>query len=217
MRAGIAVSGKIVAAVISMGILRGLLKRGSILESNLVQTAASAGESLAAGIIFTMPALLLTGVWQDFDFWTTSLIALTGGLLGILMMIPMRQVFVVDSQELKFPEGVACAEVLRAGAESQQDTSGLKRILTGITVGGVFKLLQSLFGLLKGTAECAAVVGGRVWYFGSEISPALFAVGYIVTLPIALEIFSGGVLGWLITIPLLGTESLSEGTAVDMA
>ena len=113
LRAGMTVSASIPAAVISLGILRGVLGRKSVLESNLVQTAASAGESLAAGIIFTMPALLLTGVWQHFDFWTTTLVALTGGLLGILLMIPMRQVFVVDNTELKFPEGVACAEVLR--------------------------------------------------------------------------------------------------------
>ncbi len=97
LRAGMTVSASIPAAVISLGILRGVLGRKSVLESNLVQTAASAGESLAAGIIFTMPALLLTGIWEHFDFWTTTLIALTGGLLGILLMIPMRQVFVVDN------------------------------------------------------------------------------------------------------------------------
>ncbi len=112
LRAGMTVSASIPAAVIAMGVLRGMLRRRSILESNLVQTGASAGESLAAGIIFTMPALLIAKIWQDFDFWITSLVALTGGLLGVMFMIPMRRVFVVEDEELKFPEGVACAEVL---------------------------------------------------------------------------------------------------------
>lgn len=218
LRAGMTVSASIPAAVISMGILRGILRRGSIQESNLVQTAASAGESLAAGIIFTMPALLLTGVWEHFDFWTTTLIALAGGLLGILMMIPMRRVFVIDSPELKFPEGVACAEVLRAGeATDGGERTGLRLILGGVAVGGVFKVLQTLLGLLRGTAEAAVVQAGRVFYVGAEISPALFAVGYIVTLPIALEIFAGGVIGWLIAIPMLGTAGASPGSPVEMA
>ncbi|MCA9074945.1 MAG: oligopeptide transporter, OPT family [Planctomycetaceae bacterium] len=218
LRAGMTVSASIPAAVISMGILRGVLKRTSALESNLVQTAASAGESLAAGIIFTMPALLLTGVWQHFDFWTTTLIALTGGLLGVVMMIPMRQVFVIDNEELKFPEGVACAEVLRAGeTTSETGNSGLKLILTGIGVGGLVKVLQSLVGLLRGTAEVAFVRTGRVFFFGAEISPALFSVGYIVTLPIALQIFAGGAIGWLIAIPLIGISGVSTDVPVDMA
>lgn len=218
LRAGMTVSASIPAAVISMGILRGILNRRSVLESNLVQTAASAGESLAAGIIFTMPALLLTGVWEEFDFWTTTLIALAGGLLGVLMMIPMRKVFVVDNPDLKFPEGLACAEVLQAGAEPEQSAGGgLRTILTGIAVGGGFKVCQSLLGLIKGSAETAMVRSGRVFYAGAEISPALFAVGFIVTLPIAVEIFVGGALGWLIAIPLLGTDGISSEGAVKMA
>lgn len=217
LRAGMTVSASIPAAVISMGILRGLMRRKSLLESNLVQTCASAGESLAAGIIFTMPALLLTGVWETFDFWTTTLIALTGGLLGILMMIPMRKVFVIDNKDLKFPEGVACAEVLRAGDTEEEGSSGLRLIAGGIAMGGGFKILQTLFGLIRGKAEAATVMAGRVFFLGAEISPALFAVGYIVTLPIALEIFAGGVIGWLITIPLLGTSGLEETTSVGMA
>ena len=220
LRAGMTVSASIPAAVISIGILRGVLRRTSVLESNLVQTAASAGESLSAGIIFTMPALLLTGVWQDFDFWTTTLIALAGGLLGVLMMIPMRKVFVVDDQDLKFPEGVACAEVLRAGSEesaADEGASGLRMILGGIVVGGVFKVLQSFLGLFRASAEVAFSAGGRVFYFGADISPALFSVGYIVTLPIAIQIFAGGFLGWLIAIPLLGMQGVTETEPVGMA
>lgn len=218
LRAGMTVSASIPAAVISMGILRGILGRRSVLESNLVQTSASAGESLAAGIIFTMPALILTGVWQDFDFWTTSLIALTGGLLGILMMIPMRKVFVVENSDLKFPEGLACAAVLQAGDSNEQEgSSGLGLIIGGLGIGALFKLFEKLVGLIQSTAEVAMVRAGHVFYIGTEVSPALFAVGYIVTLPIALEIFAGGVIGWLLTIPMLGTEGLTQTAPLDMA
>lgn len=163
LKAGMTVSASIPAAVVSMGILRGIFRRSSTLESNLVQTAASAGESLAAGIVFTMPALIIVGVWNDFDFWVTSLIALTGGLLGILLMIPMRQVFVVDNQELKFPEGVACAEVLRAGEGSDSKSDGLLLMLVGICVGGIFKLAQSTLGLLHGSIEGAVIRANRVF------------------------------------------------------
>ncbi|MCA9201023.1 MAG: oligopeptide transporter, OPT family, partial [Planctomycetales bacterium] len=219
LKAGMTVSASIPAAVVSMGILRGIFRRSSTLESNLVQTAASAGESLAAGIIFTMPALIIVGVWNDFDFWVTSLIALTGGLLGILLMIPMRQVFVVDNQELKYPEGVACAEVLRAGEGSDSKSDGLLLMVMGICVGGIFKLAQSTLGLLHGSIEGAVVRANRVFFFGCDISPALFSVGYIITLPIALEIFAGGFIGWLIGIPLLGLpdSTTAELSVVDLA
>jgi putative OPT family oligopeptide transporter len=220
LRAGMTVSASIPAAVISMGILRGVLRRSSLQESNLVQTSASAGESLAAGIIFTMPALLLTGAWEHFHFWTTSFIALSGGLLGILLMIPMRKVFVVDNPDLKFPEGVACAEVLRVGDvenEAGLGRTGLRLIVAGILIGGLFKLLQSFLGIFRGTAEGAWALGGRVLYLGADISPALFAVGVIVTLPIALQILAGGTIGWLIAIPLIGSEGFSAEAPVDLA
>src|SRR5687768_12709163 len=119
LKVGMTVSAAIPASVISMAILQGLFRRDSILESNLVQTSASSGESLAAGVIFTLPALILTDLWKDFDYLTTTLIALGGGLLGTLLMIPMRRVFILGSPELKFPEGVACAEVLRTGQQSR--------------------------------------------------------------------------------------------------
>ncbi|MFH1725530.1 MAG: oligopeptide transporter, OPT family [Elusimicrobiota bacterium] len=202
LKAGMTVSASIPAAVMAMAILRMLSKSGSIYESNLVQTAASAGESLAAGIIFTIPALVIAGVWKTFDFWVTSLIALTGGLLGILFMIPMRKVFVVDSKELAFPEGVACAEVLRAGEKGQE--TGAALVFRAIAVGGIFKFLASFAGIFKATVEWATAVGARVFYFGCDVSPALVAVGYIVGLPIAVLIFLGGAGAWLVGIPLLG-------------
>jgi len=206
LKAGMTVSASIPAAVMAMGVLRMLTRQSTVLEANLVQTAASAGESLAAGIIFTMPALVITGVWQTFHFWETSLIALTGGLLGILFMIPMRRVFVVDNKELAYPEGVACAEVLKAGEKGNE--TGASLVFQSILVGGVFKFIASFMGILKSSLEGAALVGGRVFFVGCDVSPALVAVGYIVELKIAILVFLGGAAAWLIGIPLLG---MAEG------
>ena len=219
LRVGMTVSASIPAAVIAMAVLNGLLRRRSILEANLVQTSASAGESLAAGIIFTIPALILAGIWQHFDYWTTTLIALTGGLLGILFMIPMRRVFVVDDKELRFPEGLACAEVLRTGQRRDDDVrveTGAATIFIGLALGAVFKFCQSFLGLIQGSVEWATVRASRVFFFGSDIAPALVGVGVIVGLPIALQIFTGGAIGWLVAIPLLSARVV-EGDPVEAA
>ena len=139
LKAGMTVSASIPAAVMAMLLFRLLFRNSSILEANQVQTCASAGESLAAGIIFTMPAMIMIGYWESFDYWTITIIAFTGGLLGILFMIPMRKVFVVDNEELAYPEGVACAAVLEAGQENADDGAGTSLILGGI-LGGCFKI-----------------------------------------------------------------------------
>lgn len=216
LKAGMTVSASIPAAVVAMLILRGLFRNGTVLEANQVQTAASAGESLAAGVIFTMPALLLIGVWQDFDMWLTAAIAFTGGLLGILFMIPMRRVFVVGNSDLKYPEGVACAAVLEAG-EHKGDGSGADAlpVIAGGALGAVFKLLVSFVGLIRGTMEGAVAVAERVFYFGADVSPALLAVGFIVRLNVSVLIFVGGALAWLIGIPMLG--GAPEGDPLDAA
>ena len=210
LKAGMTVSASIPAAVVGMLVLRQIRAlnnepyAGSILEANQIQTAASAGESLAAGIIFTMPALIIIGVWQEFDMILTTVIAFTGGLLGILFMIPMRHVFIVKNEDnLQYPEGLACASVLEAGEESNSSNSaGL--IVKGALIGGAFKGLISFFGVLKGVLEGATLIGNRIFFFGGDISPALLAVGFIVKLNVAVLIFIGGFLGWLIGIPLLG-------------
>jgi len=202
LKVGMTVSASIPAAVIATGILRGLMQRKSVLEANLVQTAASAGESLAAGIIFTMPAMIIIGAWKEVDFLTTSLIALAGGLLGVLLMIPMRRVFVVENDELKYPEGVACAEVLQAGDDGES-SSGLALVIYGILAGAIFKVCVSLLQIVRSTVEVAAMAGKRVVYFGSDMSPALVGVGFIIGLPIAIQVFLGGTIGWLVTIPML--------------
>ena len=208
--AGMTVSASIPAAVVGMLVLRTFFKGGTTLETNLVQTSASAGESLAAGIIFTVPALVMVGAWQGFlqteSLLGTTAIAFAGGLLGILFMIPMRRVFVEDP-ELPYPEGVACAAVLEAGARAQAgagDGGEARAIVRGGLLGGLFKLLGGWLGIVHGGLEGAfGLGGGRVLFLGSDVSPALVGVGAIVGLEVAVLIFLGGALGWLVLMPLL--------------
>ena len=207
LKVGMTVSASIPAAVLAMLILRGVFNSGTILEANQVQTTASAGESLAAGIIFTVPALVLVGAWQQFDMLLTTLVAFTGGLLGVLLMIPMRRVFVVTpNPELKFPEGVACAAVLEAGEKSQTGPQEASLVVRGAMFGLACKFLVSFLGVLQGVLEGAIVLGHRIFYFGGEISVALLGVGLIVRLNVALLVFIGGALSWLIALPLVGAD-----------
>ncbi len=202
LKVGMTVSASIPAAVVAMLLLRRVLGGGTVLEANQVQTAASAGESLAAGILFTVPALVLIGVWTRFDFWATTLIAIAGGWLGVLFMIPMRRVFIEESPELPYPEAVACAAVLEAGNESAGPDDGRAVILGGL-LGAVVKLAASFLGLLQSSIEGAIAVGGvRPVFIGADLSPALLAVGYIVRIQVALQIFVGGAFGWLVLLPL---------------
>ncbi len=197
--AGMTVTASIPAAVISMGVLRGLLRRGTILENNIVQTIASAGESLAAGIIFTIPALVISGVWQKFEFWTVTLIAIFGGLLGVLFMIPLRRTLIVEEKELIYPEGVACAEVLEVG---EAKGSGAIYIFSAMIIGAIFKFLVSGYSIIRGAAEGAWRIGKTAFYFGSDMSVLLLGIGYIVGVNIAVLVFIGGAIGWLVGIPI---------------
>lgn len=206
LKVGMTVSASIPAAVVAMLLLRRVFRDGTILEANQVQTAASAGESLAAGILFTVPALVLIGVWQEFDFWATTFIAIAGGWLGVLFMIPMRRVFIEESPELPYPEGVACAAVLEAGmagADSEEGADSARAVVRGGLLGAVVKLAIGLFGVLQSSVENALTLGGvRPLFFGADISPALLAVGYIVRIEVAMQIFLGGAIGWLVLLPL---------------
>ena len=202
--AGMTVTASIPAAVISMGILRGILRRGTILENNIVQTIASAGESLAAGIIFTMPALVLLGVWQDFKFWPVTLIAICGGLLGVLFMIPLRKTLIVEEKELVYPEGFACAEVLEVG---ERGGSGVAYIFSAMAVGFVFKFWTSAISVVRETVEHAWQWGRSLYYFGGNMSVLLVGIGYIVGLNISVLVFIGGAIGWLVGIPLYSASS----------
>jgi len=198
--AGMTVSAAIPASVISMGILRGLLKRGTILENNVVHTIASSGESLAAGIIFTVPALVLLGIWTKFNYIETTMIAMAGGLMGVVMMIPLRQPMIIDQKELRFPEGVACAEVLKAGDRGGAEMLG---IFVALGIGGLFKALVTVGGLFKGSVEWATRVGKTGLYVGTDISPMLMAVGFIVGWEVSLLIFLGGAISFIGAIPVL--------------
>ncbi len=209
LKVGMTVSASIPAAAVSMLIFRTFFKSRSILEANQVQTCASAGESLAAGIIFTMPALLMMGIWADFDFWTVTAVGFTGGLLGILFMIPMRRVFVKESPELPYPEGIACAAVLEAGTREDADPAGARALIAGGVLGSVFIFVAGYLQLFHEKLEVATERASRIFYYGSDISPMLVAVGLIVRLNVALLIFIGGALSWIIGIPLLGLEGVT--------
>ena len=213
LKVGMTVSASIPAAVLAMLILRRILRGGSVLEANMVQTAASAGESLAAGVLFTVPALVLIGFWREFDYWTTALIAIAGGWLGVLFMIPMRRVFIEESPELPFPEGVACASVLRAGMESGPGAA--RAVVEGGILGGVVKLAVGQLGLAVGVLEHAGLVAGRPLFIGAEVSPALVAVGVIVRFEVAVQIFLGGALGWWVVLPAMAELApiLAPGSA----
>jgi len=213
--AGMTVSASIPAAVISMGILRGFFRRGTILENNIIQTAASAGESLAAGIIFTIPALVIVGAWLEFDFWVTSLVALLGGLLGVLFMIPLRKALIVEEKELIYPEGVACAEVLKTGEEQQSGRS--KHIFIALGLGFTFKFFVTAFSVIKGTVEKAGMIGKSLFYFGSDCSVALLGVGYIVGFNVSVLVFMGGALGWLLGIPIYSLFNPATGDLLESA
>ena len=213
--AGMTVTGSIPAAIVSMGILRGLLRRGTIRENNIVQTIASAGEAVAAGIIFTVPAMLITGVWLEFSFWKVSLIGLLGGLLGVLFMVPLRRALIVEDKELIYPEGVACAQVLEAG---ESGGSPMRTILSALGGGLAFKSLVGLLAVFRSTAEFAWRVGGTVIYGGTDISVALLGVGVIVGVEIGVAALAGSVIAWLFAIPIFYWLSpLTEQSALDAA
>jgi putative OPT family oligopeptide transporter len=198
--AGMTVSASIPAAVLSMAILK-FFRDSNILENNIVQTAASAGESLAAGVIFTFPALILLGYWDDFDYWWVSVIAGLGGLLGVMFTIPLRRSLIVE-QKLAFPEGTATAEVLRAG----DDRGGAKLLGIAALIGAAAKLCETGFRLWPATAQTAGYVGqSTIAYLGTNLSPALISVGYIVGLNIAALIFFGGLIAWYVAIPVYST------------
>jgi putative OPT family oligopeptide transporter len=215
--AGMTVSASIPAAVIAMGVYKGILKREALHESNIVQTMASAGESLAAGIIFTLPALVIIGAWKNFEFWPTTLIAMAGGLLGIIFMIPLRKTLIQNEEELTYPEGVACAAVLNSGS-AESGTRGFKTILAGLGLGAIFKFIGSGLKLFVGSFEIAKKVKGSTLFFGFDVSPALLAVGYIVKLEVATLVMIGGGLGFFIVIPMFGTPyGMEDSSPLDLA
>ena len=170
--AGMTISASIPAAIMSMGILR-LFKNSNILENNIVQTAASAGESLAAGVIFTLPALLLIGYWDTISYWEVTKIAMVGGILGALFTVPLRRALILKAQ-LRFPEGVATAAVLKTGHETDAEKSqkSLKMIGLSALVGGVVKLGELAFGVWSSALGGAVAIKGALFGMGASLSPS---------------------------------------------
>ena len=197
LKVGLTVSASIPAAVISMAILR-LFRESNILENNIVQTAASAGESLAAGVIFTLPALIMLQYWQGFPFLAVTAVALVGGVLGVMFTIPLRRALILEA-DLQFPEGVATGEVLKAGEEGGE---GAKAIAVAGIAGALLKLSQTGLQIVSGTADGAVRIGRSIFGYGSELGVALLGVGYIVGLNIAVLVFAGGLISWLFGIPI---------------
>ena len=206
--AGMTVSASIPAAVISMAALR-LFRRSNVLENNIVQTAASAGESLAAGVIFTFPALVILKAWSGFDYWETTAIAGLGGLLGVLFTVPLRRALIVEAK-LAFPEGVATARVLEVGNRGGAD---VRPLAVGGLLGAAYKFGQTGLRLWAGTFEAAGRVGSGLAYVGTSLAPALVGVGYIVGLNIAVLVFLGGALNWWVAIPILSAGGAADADA----
>ncbi|MFM7625381.1 MAG: OPT family oligopeptide transporter, partial [Gammaproteobacteria bacterium] len=202
--AGMTIASAIPAAVVSMAVLRAL-GGGGILENNIVQTGASAGSSIASGVIFTIPALVILGYWQDFRYSWVLAIAGLGGILGVLFSVPLRRALIVE-QKLAFPEGQAAAEVLKAGENPSQGI----RILGVSALGGAFAKLAAASGLklIPDTAAGAGFFGKYLGYFGTNLSPALIGVGYIVGLNVGIVVLAGAMLSWNIAIPLYVATAL---------
>ena len=211
--AGLTVSASIPAAVISMAVLK-LFRDSNILENNIVQTAASAGEALAAGVIFTLPALVILNYWDVFDYAWVAMIAGLGGLLGVLFTVPLRRTLIVDLK-LAYPEGRATAEVLKVG---EAPASGAKLLALAAITGALVKLAETGFRLWSSTAQAASYVGqNTIAYVGANSSPALISVGYIVGLNIAVLVFVGGAISWYVAIPIYSALFLESDPALAAA
>lgn len=216
LRVGMTVSASIPAAVIAMGVIRVVMRKNSILESNMVQTVGSAGESLAAGAIFTLPALFLWAAEGRMDkpsIIEITLIALLGGLLGVLFMVPLRNALIVKEHGvLPYPEGTACAEVLLAGEEGGANAS---TVFAGMGLAAVFKFV--IDGIKLVPSEISVRVKGYAGELGTQIYPAVMSVGYICGPKISSYMFAGGLVSWLVLIPgivLFGENlTLYPGTA----
>ena len=202
LRVGMTVSASIPAAVIAMGVIRIVMRRNSILESNMVQTIGSAGESLAAGAIFTLPALFLwaaEGKMEQPSLIEITLIALIGGLLGVFFMIPLRNALIVKEHgTLPYPEGTACAEVMLAG---EKGGSSASTVFAGMGFAALFKFI--IDGLKVVSGEISVRVKGFAGEIGTQIYPAVMSVGYICGARISSYMFAGGLLSWLVIIPLI--------------
>jgi len=221
LRAGMTVSAAIPAAVVSLGVLS-LFKRSSMSEHNLVQTTASAGQAVAAGIIFTAPALVLMGYWKNFDSMEIAKIAVIGSIFGVLFTVTLRRAFILEAK-LKFPEGIAVAEVIRVGHEARlkggiKGNEGVRLIGSGGLFSALVNLCSAGFQLWPDPIRGAVSIKGALFGAGANLSPLLVGVGYIVGRNGSILIFLGGAISWFIAIPLysfLTGHYVSGGTIDD--
>ena len=209
--AGMTVSASIPAAIMSISILR-FFKNSTILEHNLTQTSASAGESLAAGVIFTFPALLLMGYWTNFDYIEVTKIALIGGIMGALFTIPLRKTLIVD-KKLKFPEGIATSKIL----ESTENKKLGQIILQSTIIGAFIKFCQQALGLWNSSLEYIFRIKSSIFGIACDLSPALIGVGYIVGINVGILVFLGGIISWVIAIPIYTSFLENTGNIENIA
>lgn len=202
LKMGQTISGSIPAAVISMTVLR-MFRQSTILENNIVQTIASAGYVVASGIIFTVPALIVMGYWQEFDWVKITTIGIIGGTLGVFFSIPLRRALIIDEQ-LKFPEGLAAAEVLKAGDQiiSHKEKTGVRFLAIGAASASIIKFCQSGLHILAETVQGWFYCGGAVLGLSSGLTLSMVGAGYIVGMKVAINLLFGAILAWFVALPL---------------
>lgn len=198
LKVGMTIAASIPAAVISLGIFR-FFKNSNVLESNLVQTAASAGEGMAAISAFILPTLIILGYWSNFKFWQVIFLITFGGLLGVLFSVPLRQVL-LNQKALRFPEGTAVGQVLKA---SVKGASQLIFLVQGVLAGGLINLAQTGFRIIADHLPAWFKTNGTLFGLSFGFNPALIGVGYIVGINAGLTMFVGTILGWIIGVPIL--------------
>src|SRR3989338_8978154 len=200
LKIGQTISASIPASVLAIGILR-FFKNSNVLESNLIQTAASAGEGVAAAIAFVLPAMIFIHAWRrGFHYWETTAITAFGGLLGVFFSIPLRRVM-LNMPTLRFPEGTAVGNVLRVTTANVAGNSHMKRLIQGISIGGLMAFAQSGIQIFSDNIGYWFKAGKMVFGAALGFSPALFAAGYIVGIEVGVSLFTGFVLGWLVVLP----------------
>ena len=209
--AGMTVSASIPAAIMSISFMK-LYRKSNILEHNLVQTSASAGESLAAGVIFTFPALILMGHWTYFDYVEVTKIALTSGILGAIFTIPLRKILIVE-KKMKFPEGIATSKILKSVDNKKLGST----ILHSSIIGGFIKYSQQALGLWNSSIEYIFRFKTSIFGIGCDLSPALIGVGYIVGINVGILVLTGGLISWIIAIPIYTSIETIEGNISDIA
>ena len=211
--AGMTIASAIPSAVVSMAVLK-LFGGGGILENNIVQTGGSAGSSTATGVIFTAPALVLLGYWSNYHYGWIFAFAALGGVLGVLFTVPLRRALIVE-QKLRFPEGTAAAEVLRAGEDPAR---GAKLLAWSATAGAAMKLIAANgLRLIPDTAAAATYVGKSIAYVGTNLSAALLGVGYICGLNTGIVIVAGGVIAFNIALPIYAQFLLADNATLSAA